>query len=341
MKTLKNLLIVSTLLFITNTTFAKIWRVNNTIGISANFTTAQAAHNDVNVLNGDTIMFEGSIADYGTLRLTKRLILIGTGYFLGNNPETQASFLDSKLSTMDFANGSQNSSIQGFNMIGSTINIGTSNITISRNYNIGTLRVGFDPTCCQININNILITQNFLIVNLTTVSNPIVTNLLVTNNLIRNYGTESSTSGLVQNNVITSSGNSLRATNTLFANNILTSGTINPVSSNNTYSNNISSNTSFTPSGSNIGSNNQTNINMTDVFTIPLSEINENSFQLKNPGPGKNTAQGGGDCGIFGGSSPYVLSGMPAIPSVYFFNIPATGSNTNPLNISSKAKSRN
>ncbi len=344
MKTLKTLLLSFSVLFIvTNFAQAKIWRVNNGIGINANFTTGQSAHDAALTLVGDTLMFEGSNAIYAAFRMTKRLTIIGPGYFLGSNPETQAFFVDAKIQGISFAAGSQNSSVQGINFNSAGINVGTSNITISRNYNIGTLNVGFDPQCCGVAVSNILISQNFSISNLNTVSNTINTGILVSNNWISNLNFESNTSALILNNVLTGGATSIGAYNTLFANNIQTSSAATFVagSSNNTYRNNICANTIFTPAGSNIGANNQTNVLMTDVFTVPVNGAVETSFQLKSPGLGIGTAENGGDCGMFGGTTPYVLSGMPNVPSVYFYNVPATGSNTNPLNISIKAKSRN
>ena len=55
---------------------AKIWRVNNT-GVPADFTTAQAAINSVSVVNGDTIHLEASGASYGSMNITKQLVIIG------------------------------------------------------------------------------------------------------------------------------------------------------------------------------------------------------------------------------------------------------------------------
>lgn len=352
MKTLKNLLIVSTLLFITNTTFAKIWRVNNNLGISTNFTTLQQANDDVLVLNGDTLHVEGSNLGYGGLNLSKRLIVIGPGYFLGSNPETQAFTVTAKISsTVNFILGSSGSFIQGMDFRNSTIGINASNISIIRNLDIGTTFLGYNATTgASSNVSNIIISQNFSMGNIGNATNPIVSNVLITNNFIKgSIIFQPNTTALIQNNVLDPtinlgpSGTVLNTQNCLYANNILVTGVISSAAShnNNTYSNNISNSTQFTPSGSNSGSNNQTNVSMASVFVGPLNPTTDGNWALLNPGPGKNTAQGGGDCGIFGGSSPYVLSGMPAIPSVYFYSLPATGSNTNPLNISSKAKSRN
>ena len=89
MKAPENLIFVflTALLLVTSSVSAKIWRVNNRVGIVADFTTAQAAHDGANA--GDTVFFEPSPTNYGDITLTKKLILIGTGYFLDQNLETQ------------------------------------------------------------------------------------------------------------------------------------------------------------------------------------------------------------------------------------------------------------
>jgi hypothetical protein len=53
------------------TTSGKTWRVNNNPGISADFTTAQVAHDAASA--GDTIHLEPSLTNYGGLNITKKL----------------------------------------------------------------------------------------------------------------------------------------------------------------------------------------------------------------------------------------------------------------------------
>lgn len=71
--------------------FAKIWRVNNNTGVTADFTTAQAANDAAAVLSGDTIHLEPSTASYGGLTCSKRLTWISTGAFLNLYPNEQYS----------------------------------------------------------------------------------------------------------------------------------------------------------------------------------------------------------------------------------------------------------
>jgi hypothetical protein len=115
-------------------------------------------------------------------------------------------------------------------------------------------------------------------------------------------------SGVVENNVIYGRN---YVYNSQFNNNILRDGTFSK--SNTTYYNNLSNSTQF---GDEYG--NQSNVNMLNVF------LNEGStdgkWQLKEGSPAIGAGVGGIDCGMFGGDFPYVLSGIPAIPSVYEFN---------------------
>src|SRR6187549_1803900 len=98
-----SLLIIFAIL-ICGSCFAKIWRVNNNVGINADFTTLQAAHNGA--ASGDTLYLEGSPNSYGALTCTKKLAIIGTGYFLDQNLNLQANAAVSKVDGLSFNAGS-------------------------------------------------------------------------------------------------------------------------------------------------------------------------------------------------------------------------------------------
>ena len=57
-------------------------------------------------------------------------------------------------------------------------------------------------------------------------------------------------------------------------------------------------------------------------------------YVTNKPGAGVS----GTDCGIFGGTIPYVLSGLPDIPAIYYFTL---FNISNTLNVSLKVKSHN
>jgi hypothetical protein len=115
-----SLLLATSVLLIANAS-AKIWRVNNT-GVPADFTTAQAANNSGSVLTGDTLHFEPSGLSYGNLFLTKGLVLIGNGFYLGtsaanSNPDLQANTGTSKIDNLYYQTGSDNSVVEGMYII--------------------------------------------------------------------------------------------------------------------------------------------------------------------------------------------------------------------------------
>ncbi|MEJ7679173.1 MAG: hypothetical protein WKG06_15230 [Segetibacter sp.] len=112
---------------------AKIWRVNNN-GYSADFKTLQDANNNNNVLNGDTVHLEGSATAYEGSIINKKLIIIGPGYFLNDNPNTTSSKISAQLSFIIFdpiSNGSQLIGVHVGENINS-ISINASNILIKR-----------------------------------------------------------------------------------------------------------------------------------------------------------------------------------------------------------------
>lgn len=326
---------------------ATIWRVNNLPGTDADFTTLQAAHDYQYVFSGDTLYLEASSGSYGNLNATKSLVIIGTGYFLAENTNSQANINSSKVDVITFSNGSQGSLIQGC-MI-NRIFINTSNIVIKRNY-ISYYGVQGTITFNENNINNIIIINNY-IVNIKNdcigscagqvfyCSKNGINNVLIANNYISTpYKTIdrftlhliSGFSGIIENNVIY--GN-IQINNSTFNNNILIDGSFNQ--SNGYFNNNIGNSTQFGNSNGN-----QQNVNMNNVFVGTSGNSTDGQWQLKVGSPAIGTGVGGVDCGMFGGDFPYKLSGLPNIPAIYYHQ--QTIDNVNHLlNITIKAKSHN
>jgi hypothetical protein len=44
-------------------------------------------------------------------------------------------------------------------------------------------------------------------------------------------------------------------------------------------------------------------------------------------------------CGIFTGPDPYILSGIPAIPTIYYLDVPLIGTQKEGINVTIKVKS--
>ncbi len=84
---------------------------------------------------------------------------------------------------------------------------------------------------------------------------------------------------------------------------------------------------------------NQQNVDMATVFIGTGST--DGKWQLKGGSPAIGTGTGGQDIGAFGGPSPYVLSGIPPIPTIYDVVAPTVGTQQSGLPVRIKAKSRN
>ena len=316
------LALVFVALVMNSTVFASKWRVSNVPGVAANFTTAQAINDSAVVLPGDTAYFEGSGSSYGNLVLTKKLVIIGPGYYLVQNDSTQDNHLSATIDNLDFDPGSDFSIITGMT-VGSLYSK-SNNLAIKRNL-INYLDFGNATTS-----SNALVIQNVIGQILVRSG---CNNLYICNNHI--------TLGVAWQNAITMQVNSSAS----ILNNVLHVGVI---INNCEYRNNINTGHSNFGTGglivngisiytNNLFAENQgsengnlSNVDMNTVFRYTGSS--DAQYKLKAGSPAIGAGYGGVDCGIFGGAYPYVLSGMPTVPAIWGIYINGT-------NVVVKAKS--
>jgi len=64
-------------------------------------------------------------------------------------------------------------------------------------------------------------------------------------------------------------------------------------------------------------------------------------YMLSDTSQAMGYANDGGDCGIFGGVNPYVLSGIPSIPFIYNFDANQQGSTGGGLDVNIRVRSQN
>ena len=343
MKKRVNYYLIFSLLFVfsNESLIAKIWRVNNAPGIKADFNNLQTAHNSANA--GDTLYVEGTPFSYGGLTCTKRLFLFGPGYFLAENENTSAIKNHAYVSDIDLREGSQGTLVCGL-YIPSTLNINTNNINIKRN-GIGSIYVNY-------NLDSIYIRQNYISALTIYQDHPkIKTAILIVNNIILSgMNISNCNSVLIVNNHLTGciSGSESFYINNIFDENIGCGyGSIADVSKQNLFSNNI-----FKTAGVGSVNGNQANVDLSTVFLVaptatkPQDVSTDGRWQLKVGSPAKAAGFGSTnekpvDIGPFGGTEPYVLSGLPPIPSIYFFEHQPMGSNADPLDVRIKVISRN
>jgi hypothetical protein len=338
-------------LFIAASAQAKIWRVNNNVGIAADFTTIQNAHNAA--ANGDTLYLEGSNTSYGALTSSKQLVIIGPGYFLDQIPNSQVGQLTAKVDNVTLNVGAGGTLIMGVDFYGSTLTLNCNDVTIRKNkfsstsgtdplYYYGLVRLNhLNNNGSNPGVSNIIIAQNIgLYIEATKPS----TNILITNNILgysTNYG-DATTNGcidggqntvmLIQNNVIRRGR--LNVYGSTITNNIMVAGSL--AANNNLYSNNIGSGTQF---GTDNG--NQSNVAMTTVFTGTGAPDEAYKLKAGSPAIGAGYGSLAGtpiDCGIYSGSLPYIVAGQVNMPVIYFFNNQPIGSNTDPIKVNVKVR---
>jgi hypothetical protein len=154
---MKRFLLLLISIFTISNIHATVWRVHNVSGIDADFNTLSAAVSAAN--SGDTLYLGTSPQNYGSISLNKKIILIGSGFFLQDNDSTQADKQDVSLTSINFNSGSEGSAIIGLTFT-DQININANEIVMlrCRSYYSGT---GYNVQISN-NISNILIFQSFI-----------------------------------------------------------------------------------------------------------------------------------------------------------------------------------
>jgi len=336
---------------------AKIWRVNNITSINADFRTIQAAHDASTVLNGDSLYVEPSGVSYGDLSATKKLIIIGNGYFLNENVNNQVNVASSILGAVYFKTGSTGSQIIGLtiNSISFKNEDVIDNILIERN-NIKT-NISFDVTALtglpatSYVISNIIIKKNYIegsitqpctFTNCSVNANMRISTIVICNNYIGDITLSNaqncSNSGVITNNIVPGG---ICACGMSIGNNILT----NPNTG--IY---LSGKGSITQNNISVGQgkigtdgqsiNDKFNVALSTIFIGKTGNSTDGQWQLKSGSPAIGAGLSGIDCGIFGNSDPYVLSGLPPIPLIYEISAPTSGSATSGLAVKVKVKTQ-
>jgi hypothetical protein len=321
-----------------------IRRVNNNPGVTGVnvYTTAQAAH-DAAAAN-DILIIEPSNTNYGGLTLNKPLKVFGNGYFLDLNTELKADQRRSFLSTVDINTGGGGSSFFGIEATSFFI-WGSSNVIIQR------CRITDDyirlynsnaNSTTNTNVSNIVITQNYLRIpnsSPSVVAIPTagftISNVLVTNNHMNHLlaGNNPNIQNWIIRNNTMFIGTATTLVNSVFENNLMGAG--GTVSfANVSFSYNVSSQNTF--SG---GIGNQNNFDHSNEWLG--GDSNDEYHRIKPGSPLKTAGSGGTEVGAYGGTTPYVVSGIPAIPSTTSLTNTATGSNTVPLQVTISVKGNN
>ena len=280
---------------------ARILRVSNVSGSSAPYSTIEAAHDAASA--GDTIMVDGSPTRYGenyTITLTKKVVLIGPGYWLVSNGIMEEGASTAFISTLTLK--AAGTVVKGMN-ITSSLNVQASNVVINRCH-IG----GIDITrACD----NVVINQSFITGK---ISGNTSNYHQITNNILSNTTTYSHITGVndcyIAYNTCRSAKFEANATNSTFENNLWKE--FNDKGSNNSVKDNY----------------------QTDIISTQATNdfIDSDYYKLEIPEDVVSKY------GAFAGDSPYLLSGVPTGPVIKDLVVPTTVETGSKMNVTIKVE---
>jgi hypothetical protein len=337
-------IITSLLLIFVYNLQARTWIVSNEPGFPGDFSDLQACINTA--VNGDIILVQGSAVSYGDIEIRKRLIIMGPGYFLGQNPQTQVNLANARLNSISILNGSMGAIIQGLEVTGSkTIESYSTGVGSIEDAGIIVDSTNALIMSCLVH-NSVAIknsvgtllrksyVKNYVFcwqdVNGCRVDNSIVLGLYVKNtevsNCIVNFsiaGGGHYTNSIFQNNIFGYQGGVhffVDFDSCVFNNNILTNDFL----------------------GTHLGSNTiSTYPELYIGYAIPGKYSPDAVFQLAPRSPAIGFGINGIDCGPFGGSDPYRLSGISFHPNIWSVTMPNTATSGGGLQIQLKVNANN
>ncbi len=371
-------ILVILLLFSWTLNAQTIFRVNNSPGVTGVnvYTTIQDAHDAAS--DGDIIYVEPSLDFYGGLVCTKRLTILGNGFFHVNNEndsfETKQSIL---YSGIVFDTGSDSSVVRGLT-IGSP-SLPNSNsiegkavnkiqISNCRIYGKIYFNYSYDSELSiYLRCSGWVITQNFCqeLNSPAQLNIPKPTYLVISNNFI-GYAANIGGGSFLYNITVLNAGGLMGFYNIygseIFNNIIQTTSCDNCGEPNPLFASAATDNTSVY---NNIliyddmddgwspqwklpeGNGNVSNVEKGTVFTIPnpdnYFEYNwaDKNYILNPSSPAKGIGVNGEDAGAFGGVNPYVLAGQIPYPIITDFKSTGAGNASVPLQIDITVKANN
>lgn len=322
---MKNLTTILILFFALQINAQNTYSVDNKPGAPADFSNLQDAID--NVPAGSTLLVQGSPNTYSPGTIDKQIHIIGPGYYLDQNPETQAYGTQVKLSSFSIVSGAEGTTISGIEMYRF---ISSSSITINNCNNISLNHCAFEAfgSSGGIRITNskniqVLNSMNAIIRMLDNLSS----NITLRNSLGKiNDGDPSTftvincTSTVIRNGM-TAYNNILSSFSfsggpSIYNNVILYSGSCDSSNCGSTYYYTDSDNNKIVFLG---------DPDYQNTYFYEDGGVNspDGRYQLATNSVAKNAGVLGVDCGMFGGG--YRLSGIPNIPNIYEFTIPDTG----------------
>lgn len=285
---------------------AKILRVSNVAGSSAPYTTYAEA--EVDALDGDTIIFDGSATSYGDVVVKdKRLVLFGHGYLLAANNVSNLNDCDAQFGNIEIQ--TEGTIVQGLKA--TNIYIRANNVVVTRCHANKILNGGGYEGYYSGVFSGIVIHQNFVTYNITGIAgstSQYFSNSQITNNIVvcSQYDAEliqAMRNSVVQNNIL--------------INRSFDAGYV--ATSMNLVECMVENNIVFANDKVVTGSNNETSGNVVGASDFEFTDLANDASILDDLK--EYTAQG---VGAGAGTDPYVISGIPAGPMIEDIDMPTT-----------------
>lgn len=336
------LLFLAVLFFANKSLMATTLRINNNLTTDKTnriYASLQEANDDIATKAGDTLLVDGSIKVYPDVNVTKKLVIIGTGYFLTQNIG-QASPVSSTVQSIFFKSGSEGSVIVGLlfssGFSGYSPHVSVNGISVVRCYLANGINI-------DASISGMVILQNYfenysIFVNFSGYS---FSGIILKNNIfnydltIDRYTNIPRVFSIVEHNIFL---RSVQVDATTFRSNIIasTTSTLNININSPSIQNNITLGTQLSAYVTN-----QSYKDNTQLF-VGLAAANNKSpdgqYKLIAGNAFATAGYNNEEPGIFGGTEPYVLSGIPTIPTIYELQADAVANKQDGLNVTIKAR---
>ncbi|MFP4471241.1 MAG: hypothetical protein ACLFPE_11180 [Bacteroidales bacterium] len=313
-------------------------RVNNTPGVDADYSDLQEAIN--NAGQGDVIYIESSGIPYtGNYHVDEPwLTLIGPGYLLSLNDSTQANKAPAIVEHLYVDATATGSTIMGLQIEEVIVNAGSVKVTRNHIYRVS---IAESNSATDLSLFCNYITCMVNAGNSNTSSASIYNNIFKTGT--KAIQGQNNASFSIYNNVfdVNYGGVLLDIENANIYNNIIFNTYPNYnsfIDANPALNNSVAYNVICQQELPEFP-NNVWNVAIEDAIVYTTGGP-EKKYILPAGSPAIGAGENGADCGIFGGNTPYVFSGLPPIPHIFEAEIPNSGSASEGLPIHIKAKTQ-
>lgn len=301
---------------------ANSWRVNSDKRANANFQDLNAAMADERVADGDTLYMDKKCTIAAEQTISKKVTIIGPGYFIGENQADEAYF-----------SNAINLEADGIKLTGlhiSNVNIRENNAVIER---------------CRVT-GNIVATEKYendgACIRSCFIEGHIVGNSdngsgedwEITNNIFYDIQydgmcIEHFRNAVIDHNTFYKTGWQevlYDVKNSSFTNNVVMKTNVGYYFKNTSPEDNniFSHNVLTTNLGNDYPNNKQIDVTPSLVFISPEALNRDTAYELPEDSPARGYAEDGSDCGPFTGAHPYVMSGYPLyVPRFESITIPS------------------